>query len=62
MEFSRKVTAAGSSEYRINGKTCKFDFYAKTLETHGILIKSKNFLVFQGYVIFTTGLFGKLLL
>jgi structural maintenance of chromosome 1 len=50
IEFQRKISMAGSSEYSIDGKPCTYENYSRELETHGILIKSKNFLVFQGHI------------
>lgn len=41
------VTASGTSEYRINDKTVPFSRYSAALEEENILIKAKNFLVFQ---------------
>lgn len=49
-EFKRTVTAAGSSEYRIDNKLSSFQAYLAQLEKYGILVKSRNFLVFQGDV------------
>lgn len=40
----------GASEYQINGKTCTYLNYNAALEKHNILVKAKNFLVFQGDV------------
>ncbi|KAJ3134598.1 Structural maintenance of chromosomes protein 1 [Geranomyces variabilis] len=48
--FMRTVTEAGSSEYRINDKTVTYKSYSAALEEENILIKAKNFLVFQGDV------------
>ncbi|ELT90865.1 hypothetical protein CAPTEDRAFT_228943 [Capitella teleta] len=47
--FSRIILGA-ASEYRINNRVVKLDEYAHELEKIGILMKSKNFLVFQGQV------------
>ncbi|XP_066920208.1 structural maintenance of chromosomes protein 1A-like [Clytia hemisphaerica] len=47
--FSRKIVGSGT-EYRINGKTVTNKEYQQALENIGILIKAKNFLVFQGAV------------
>lgn len=44
------ITVTGASEYKINGKVVKLDYYNQTLEEHNILVKAKNFLVFQGDV------------
>ncbi|KAJ3262920.1 Structural maintenance of chromosomes protein 1, partial [Chytriomyces hyalinus] len=50
LRFSRIITATGSSEYRINNKSVAFSLYNSTLEAENILIKARNFLVFQGDV------------
>ncbi|KAJ3016082.1 Structural maintenance of chromosomes protein 1 [Thoreauomyces humboldtii] len=50
LRFTRAVTSAGASEYRINDKTVTFARYSAALEEENILIKAKNFLVFQGDV------------
>lgn len=41
------ITAAGASEYRINNRLVTFAAYNNSLETHNILVKARNFLVFQ---------------
>ena len=41
---------SGSSVYTINQKVVKLEDYLATLESHNILVKAKNFLVFQGDV------------
>lgn len=46
----RSVHAAGSSEYRVNGRAVKVDKYQESLQAHNILVKARNFLVFQGDV------------
>jgi structural maintenance of chromosome 1 len=38
------------SEYKLNGKTVTYSAYNSTLAHHNILVKAKNFLVFQGDV------------
>lgn len=48
--WKRTITPSGSSEYRINGKVVKADQYNAALEEENILIKARNFLVFQGDV------------
>lgn len=45
-----RIALTGSSEYQINGKTCTYQNYNAALEKHNILVKAKNFLVFQGDV------------
>ncbi|XP_040178610.1 structural maintenance of chromosomes protein 1A [Rana temporaria] len=47
--FSRHIIS-GSSEYRINSKVVQLADYSEELEKLGILIKARNFLVFQGAV------------
>ncbi|KAJ2537977.1 Structural maintenance of chromosomes protein 1, partial [Coemansia sp. RSA 1853] len=48
--FQRSITAAGDSEYRINGRVVSLHAYNERLEGQNILVKAKNFLVFQGDV------------
>ncbi|KAJ3356259.1 Structural maintenance of chromosomes protein 1 [Entophlyctis luteolus] len=50
LKFSRTITAAGQSEYRINNRVVTYARYNSALETENILIKARNFLVFQGDV------------
>ncbi|XP_068104482.1 structural maintenance of chromosomes protein 1A isoform X2 [Hyperolius riggenbachi] len=47
--FARHIIS-GSSEYRINSKVVQLSEYSDELEKLGILIKARNFLVFQGAV------------
>ncbi|KAJ8265455.1 hypothetical protein COCON_G00145540 [Conger conger] len=47
--FTRVIIGA-SSEYRINSKVVGLSEYSEELEKLGILIKARNFLVFQGAV------------
>uniref|UniRef100_A0AAY4CZX7 Structural maintenance of chromosomes protein n=1 Tax=Denticeps clupeoides TaxID=299321 RepID=A0AAY4CZX7_9TELE len=47
--FSR-IIIGSSSEYRINNKVVGLSEYSEELEKLGILIKARNFLVFQGAV------------
>jgi structural maintenance of chromosome 1 len=44
------ITVTGSSEYKINGKAVNAKEYNDALVEHNILVKAKNFLVFQGDV------------
>ena len=44
------INTAGSSEYRINNSVISAQAYTATLAQHNILVKAKNFLVFQGDV------------
>ena len=46
--FSRHITAAGTGEYRVDGRACAAEAYNERLKSHGILVKARNFLVFQG--------------
>jgi structural maintenance of chromosome 1 len=48
--FSRCVTAAGASEYRLNGVSVSYEHYDSRLRGFGILLRARNFLVFQGDV------------
>ncbi|RXM35870.1 Structural maintenance of chromosomes protein 1A [Acipenser ruthenus] len=45
-----RVIISSSSEYRINSKPVGLSEYSEELEKLGILIKARNFLVFQGAV------------
>eukprot|EP00112_Aurelia_sp_Birch-Aquarium-sp1_P012291 Seg2586.6 transcript_id=Seg2586.6/GoldUCD/mRNA.D3Y31 product="Structural maintenance of chromosomes protein 1A" protein_id=Seg2586.6/GoldUCD/D3Y31 len=49
ISFQRKIIGSGT-EYRINGNTVTPKEYQEKLESIGILIKAKNFLVFQGAI------------
>ncbi|XP_073730993.1 structural maintenance of chromosomes 1A, like [Misgurnus anguillicaudatus] len=49
LSFSR-IIIGSSSEYRINSKVVPLAEYSEELEKLGILIKARNFLVFQGAV------------
>lgn len=48
--FTRTITGAGGSEYRIDQKVVTWDDYNSRLKSLGILVKARNFLVFQGDV------------
>ncbi|KAG0524006.1 hypothetical protein BDA96_07G172600 [Sorghum bicolor] len=49
--FTRSITGGGGgSEYRINGSPVTWDQYNAKLRSLGILVKARNFLVFQGDV------------
>lgn len=45
--FQRSISIAGTSEYKLNGKVVPLKVYNKRLERFNILVKAKNFLVFQ---------------
>jgi structural maintenance of chromosome 1 len=55
--FRREITPAGSSEYSINGKVVSWDAYDARLQKFGILVKARNFLVFQVPARFTAFVF-----
>jgi structural maintenance of chromosome 1 len=44
------ISVAGNSEYRLNDKVINYSAYNAALVKHNILVKAKNFLVFQGDV------------
>lgn len=49
-KWKRTITTAGVSEYRINDRVVTAQQYNDELEQENILIKARNFLVFQGDV------------
>lgn len=49
-EWQRTITSSGASEYRINNRSVTQKQYNDALEEHSILVKARNFLVFQGDV------------
>jgi len=48
--FTRCISEKGAGSYRINARECTYEEYENTLKKLGILIKARNFLVFQGDV------------
>ena len=48
--WKRTITNQGASEYRINNRVVTAQQYNEALEVENILIKARNFLVFQGDV------------
>lgn len=48
--WKRSITTQGSSEYRINDRVVTAQQYNEALESENILMKARNFLVFQGDV------------
>lgn len=50
LQFTRTITGAGGSEYRLDGRVVTWDEYNERLKSIGILVKARNFLVFQGDV------------
>ncbi|KAF4635001.1 hypothetical protein G7Y89_g3098 [Cudoniella acicularis] len=49
-KWKRTITNQGASEYRINDRLVTAQQYNEALEAENILIKARNFLVFQGDV------------
>ncbi|TFK73385.1 condensin complex subunit SMC1 [Pluteus cervinus] len=49
-KFQRTISTTGASEYRLNNKVATYSSYNEALVGHNILVKAKNFLVFQGDV------------
>ncbi|CAH6721383.1 structural maintenance of chromosomes protein 1 [[Candida] jaroonii] len=50
MEMKRSINSTGATEYRINNKAVTSLQYSALLKQENILIKARNFLVFQGDV------------
>lgn len=48
--WKRSITSRGTTEYRINNRVVTAQQYNEALEEQNILIKARNFLVFQGDV------------
>ncbi|KAH7887101.1 RecF/RecN/SMC [Phlebopus sp. FC_14] len=48
--FQRTISTTGASEYRLNKQVVTYAAYNAALVSHNILVKAKNFLVFQGDV------------
>lgn len=48
--FTREIDAQGHGRYQVNQTEVTFDQYTGTLKDLGILVKARNFLVFQGDV------------
>ncbi|KAJ7068585.1 condensin complex subunit SMC1 [Mycena amicta] len=48
--FRRTISTTGASEYRLNDKVVTYNAYNAALMKQNILVKAKNFLVFQGDV------------
>ncbi|KAI0808015.1 condensin complex subunit SMC1 [Fomes fomentarius] len=49
-KFQRTISTTGASEYKLNNKVVTYSAYNAALIQHNILVKAKNFLVFQGDV------------
>ncbi|GKY92407.1 hypothetical protein MPSEU_000211300 [Mayamaea pseudoterrestris] len=50
LRFSRSISPNGHGEYSVNGVTVSFAEYEAALAEIGVLLKARNFLVFQGDV------------
>lgn len=48
MSFSRSISSSGVTSYQIDNKDVTYEVYEKTLSNIGVLVKARNFLVFQG--------------
>jgi structural maintenance of chromosome 1 len=48
--FTREITPAGVAGYKLDGKKATWDQYEAALGEIGVLVKARNFLVFQGDV------------
>jgi structural maintenance of chromosome 1 len=48
--WKRSITSGGQTEYRLNNRTVTAKQYTDALEAENILVKARNFLVFQGDV------------
>jgi len=50
VHFQRTITAGGNTAYHLDGKPCTWDQYNNKLMSYGVIVKARNFLVFQGDV------------
>lgn len=50
IEFQRNISSAGVSSYKLDGKDVTYETYESILQKIGVLVKARNFLVFQGDV------------
>lgn len=50
IRFGRSISPAGVGEYAVNGKTVTFADYEDALNQINVIVKARNFLVFQGDV------------
>lgn len=57
LQFTRTITSSGGSEYRIDGRVVNWDEYNAKLRSLGILVKARNFLVFQVNLIILINVF-----
>eukprot|EP00976_Prorocentrum_cordatum_P112950 1195620-Prorocentrum_minimum.AAC.4 len=47
IHFQRTITPGGNTGYHLNGKSCTWDQYNAKLMSFGVIVKARNFLVFQ---------------
>jgi hypothetical protein len=57
LSFTRGITLQSVSEYRINDKTVTWEEYNNNMRSLGILVKARNFLVFQVRTLLQSTLF-----
>jgi structural maintenance of chromosome 1 len=50
IHFSRTISASGVSNYKLDSKDVTYEVYENLLQNIGVLVKARNFLVFQGDV------------
>eukprot|EP01035_Chromulina_nebulosa_P030474 gene30474-40489_t len=50
LEFCRSISSAGVGSYRLDGREVTYEVYESMLQKIGVLVKARNFLVFQGDV------------
>mmetsp|Transcript_21679 Transcript_21679/g.53551 ORF Transcript_21679/g.53551 Transcript_21679/m.53551 type:complete len:1308 (+) Transcript_21679:143-4066(+) len=50
IKFQRTISPSGTGDYRINGSVVGYKEYEQNLAKIGVLVKARNFLVFQGDV------------
>jgi structural maintenance of chromosome 1 len=50
LRFSRNISGTGVSGYKLNNKEVTYEAYEEVLQRIGVLVKARNFLVFQGDV------------
>jgi structural maintenance of chromosome 1 len=50
LQFQRVISASGVGDYRFNGTSVTYKEYEQHLADIGVLVKARNFLVFQGDV------------
>ena len=50
IKFQRTINSQGHGDYRVNGKVVTYKQYEEQLGEIGVLVKARNFLVFQGDV------------